>query len=244
MRFLILVIVLALLALPSQAGLADPEHLTIENEGWILHGDRYNASGGVPVAMALLFHNAGANRSDYRRFAKKLAANGITSIAVDLRGHGESTNLDTFDWKIRKNFEINKNTWKDVVATMKLVEADGDLKGLPLIFIGASYSGEKMAEAARNTTLPDLMIEFSPGSFSDASIAMFDPSDIPWLFIRAEKELPFFDPLFNAIRAGSKNAEIWRIAGEGHGTHILNTRPELEDRVISWINNKLISVKN
>lgn len=229
--------IVVLLFVPTSANASEP--ITLHSDGWILKGDRYDATGDAPKAVALLFHNAGKDRTHYKRFATKLADQGITSFAIDLRGHGESTNLDVFDWKVRKNFEINIEAWRDIVALMQLVKADPALADLPLVFVGASYSGEKMAEAARNHALPDLMVEFSPGSFSDASIAMIDPSDIPWLFIRAEKELPFFAPLFEAIRAGSKRAEIWLLPGEGHGMHVLHDRPDLEERLIQWITEKL-----
>jgi len=222
---------------------ADAISITIENDGWILKGDRYDAAGDAPRAVALLFHNAGGNRTEYAAFAGELARNSITSIAVDLRGHGESTNLDTFDWKVRKNFEINVEAWKDIVAAMSYVDSDPTLSLLPLIFVGASYSGEKMVEAATRYRMPNMMIEFSPGSFSDTSIAQIDPSGIPWLFVRAEKELPFFDALFEAIRAGSDNAEIWIVPGKGHGTRILDTRPRLLGRIVSWINEKLKTIK-
>ena len=59
--------ILAIITLFAASVFADSKNITIENEGWILQGDRYNARGGAPKAVALLFHNVGPNRAVYTR---------------------------------------------------------------------------------------------------------------------------------------------------------------------------------
>ena len=125
---------------------------------------------------------------------------------------------------------------------MRSLDEQPEFFELPLIVIGSSFTGEEMVEAAAKTKFADIYIALAPGSFSDESIAAIDPSGVPWLFVRAEIELPFFPALFVAIRDGSKSAEIWLLPGEGHATDLFDHNPELHLRLIDWIVERLPSV--
>jgi hypothetical protein len=99
-----------------------------------------------------------------------------------------------------------------------------------------------MVEAALNTKFADVYVALAPGSFSEESIAAIDPSDVSWLFVRAEIELPFFPELFATIKDGSETAEIWLLPGSGHATDLFDENPELHLRIIDWIAERLPSV--
>jgi hypothetical protein len=113
------------------------------------------------------------------------------------------------------------------------------LTSLPLVVVGSSYTGEEMVQAAADTRFADIYIALAPGSFSEESIAAIDPSEVPWLFVRAEVELPFFPGLFAAIREGSETAEIWTLPGEGHATDLFDHNPDLHLQLIDWIADRL-----
>lgn len=57
--------------------------------------------------------------------------------------------------------------------------------------------------------------------------------------MRAEVELPFFPALFEAIRDGSESAEIWVLPGDGHATDLFDENPNLHQRLLDWINERL-----
>lgn len=214
----------------------------ITNEGWELYGDLGITAEPNAKGFILMFHKAAGNRSEYISMAQKANQADFHSLRVDLRANGESTNLDKFDFEVRKNFEINERAWSDVAAFHKWVKADERFSDLPLIYMGGSYSGEKMVNASDVVGFADAYIEMSPGSFSPESIAKIDQSAKPWLFVRVENELSFFPALYQDIREGSKNAEIIVYPGQsstGHATRLLKSRPEVEDFFLEWIEEAL-----
>ena len=229
---------------------ADDARIEIESEGWVLVGDLVVPDNGAPRAFALLLHKAAGDRSAYEEMSGTLAAGGIASLRIDLRGHGESTNLGAFDPGISRyldeddpaivrNFELIGAGDRDVVSIMGWLDARSELARLPLVVIGSSYTGQEMVEAAEITRFADIYVALAPGSFNAESIAAIDPSGVPWLFVRAEVELPFFPDLFTAIDAGSENAEIWLLPGEGHATDLFDHNPDLHNRLTDWIEERL-----
>ena len=222
--------------------------ITIDSDGWQLKGDL--SVPDSPVAFAVLLHKAAGDRSAYNEMARILAKNGIASIRLDLRGHGQSTNLGSFDptisryldpddERIVRNFDLIRAGDKDILSLMKWLERQDEVRDLPLVVIGSSYTGQEMVEAARESRFADVYIALAPGSFDTESIAAVDPSGVPWLFVRAEVELPFFPDLFDAIREGAKSAEIWTLPGEGHATDLFEHNLGLEQELTDWIKKKL-----
>ncbi len=218
----------------------------IKSDGWRLVGDLTVPETEPTGAVALLLHKAAGNRTAYTAMARALADRGIASLRVDLRGHGDSVNLGKFDPEISRyfdpdepavvrNFSLLRAGDADIVAIRRWLEQQSHLQGLPRVVVGSSYTGQEAVEAAAVTRFADLYVMLAPGSFSKQSIARIDPSGVPWLFVRADKELPFFPGLFDAIRTGSKVAEIWVLPGEGHATDLLDRNPKLIDRIIQWI---------
>ena len=226
----------------------DERIFVLENEGWELFATE-NDAGGEAVAIALLFHGAARDRSRYDHLAALLAETEIASIRMDLRGHGESTNIRTFDFsgfgvlaeddpEVMANRAIIDDGDRDVAALQEWVGQQPDYQDLPLIVLGASYSGEEIAQAGATAGFGDLYVQLSPGSFSEESIAQIDSSGARWLFVRADIERSFFPPLFEDIGDAS-DAEIWVLEGEGHADRLLTSHPELLTRLRDWISARL-----
>jgi len=224
--------------------------IEIASQGWTLIGDLVTPDDQSPVAYALLLHKAAGDRRVYAVMAEALAARGIASLRIDLRGHGESINLGAFDPELSRyvneddpaivrNFELIRAGDRDIVAIMRWLDEHTQLAALPLVVVGSSYTGQEMVEAARATRLADIYVALAPGSFNAESIAAIDPSGVPWLFVRAEIELPFFPALFDAISEGSESAEVWLLPGEGHATDLFDHNPDLHLRLIDWITERL-----
>jgi len=239
-------VLLALCLISTQSN-ADTA-ITIDSDGWQLKGDL--SVPDSPAAFAILLHKAAGDRSAYDEMARILAEKNIASIRLDLRGHGDSTNhgsfdptlsryLDPDDERIVRNFDLIRAGDKDILSLMRWLESQDEFKDLPLVVIGSSYTGQEMVEAARESRFADVYVALAPGSFDTESIAAVDPSGVPWLFVRADVELPFFPDLFNAIGEGAKSAEIWTLPGEGHATDLFEHNVELEHRLADWIKNKL-----
>jgi dienelactone hydrolase len=229
---------------------ADDVRVEIDSEGWILVGDLTTPETTSPSAFALLLHKAAGDREAYDTMAEAMAARGIASLRIDLRGHGDSNNLGAFDPTISRyldeddpaiarNFSLIRSGDRDIVSIMQWLDEQPRLTSLPLVVVGSSYTGQEMVEAAAETRFADIYVALAPGSFSEESIAAIDASEVPWLFVRAEVELPFFPGLFAAIREGSESAEIWVLPGEGHATDLFDHNPNLHIRLIDWITDRL-----
>lgn len=229
---------------------ADDVRVEIDSEGWLLVGDLTTPETTSPSAFALLLHKAAGDREAYATMAEAMAARGIASLRIDLRGHGDSINLGAFDPTISRyrdeddpaiveNFALIGSGDRDIVSVMQWLDEQPRLTGLPLVVVGSSYTGQEMVEAAAETRFADIYVTLAPGSFNEKSIAAVDASEVPWLFVRAEVELPFFPGLFAAIREGSETAEIWVLPGEGHATDLFEHNPDLHLRLINWITDRL-----
>ena len=228
--------------------------ITINSEGWELRGDLRMPAEEDPRAFAVLLHKAAGDRSAYEQMSQTLATDGIASLRIDLRGHGDSINLGAFDPEISRyfdqndpdivaNFEFIRAGDGDVVTVLKWLSEQPEFAELPLIMMGASYTGEEMAQAGSELGYANVYVALAPGNFSENSIAAIDDSGAPWLFVRAEIELPFFPALFEAIDNGSESAEIWVLPGEGHATDLFDENPQLHLRLLEWINGKLSDMK-
>lgn len=223
------------LALVAAAGYSSEEtQVAIESDGWRLVGDlRLPADTERPVPAVVLLHGAARNREAYSDLARQLASHGIASLRLDLRAHGESTNRGRFVPGEEGALALLEGTPRDVVAAHRYLEGLVGIDAARIAFVGASYSGEAMAEAGRRNRKGCAYVALSPGSLSDESIAQIDPSGIPWLYIRSRDEQRVTE-VTEAVQRNSR-AEIWIVPGSAHGSDLLLGAPDLSERVAIWL---------
>lgn len=217
----------------------DNEIVSIHSDGWELKADLKIPEKKGPLPIAVLYNKAFGDRTSYNALQNELAYRGIASLAVDLRGHGESTNLGRFDPEDKESFAILPGTPSDITNVHEWIERDQRFDSLKIAVVSASYSGEYAAQSARDHMYATAYVQLSPGSLSNESIENVDASGSAWLFIRAEVELPFFDKIFKDIEETSKGAEIWLLPGEGHATDLLSMDNDLESRIADWVDQQL-----
>ena len=212
--------------------------VVIENDGWELVGDLRLPVADGPVPAVLMLNKAAGDRTVYRELAEQLASRGIASLRLDLRGHGESTNLGRFVPGEVPHDPLIWDSEADVIAAhrylMDLDAIDSDRIGM----VGGSYSGEEMAEAGRLFQYAQAYVELSPGSFTDESIAAIDTSGVPWLFIASKNERHLKE-ITAAVRAESETVEMIILPGTEHATRILEARPDMAERIAVWLAQRL-----
>lgn len=209
--------------------------IEIESSTWRLVGDYQTTGNPEPQAAVLLLHSAASRRDRFEPLARALAAQGIASLRLDLRGHGESIDQGRFDpSRLPETRHTIVDAPEDVAAALAWLRARSDVDPHRIGVLGSSYSGESMAVAARQGAAARAYVALSPGSFSDESIAWIDSSDTEWWFVRSSREPPFFDDLFAAIEAGSERAEVEQLETHGHGDRLLTTTPRLEPEIVEW----------
>lgn len=97
--------------------------------------------------VVILLHDLGRRKEDFPTFSAKLADAGFGYLALDLRGHGSSTNIE-----VQKNFkktgvdnEFNQMS-RDVTAAIKYLN-DKDIKTGNIYIVGAGLGANVAARA-------------------------------------------------------------------------------------------------
>jgi dienelactone hydrolase len=161
--------------------------VVIASDGWRLAGDFAHADAGVDrQAAVLLLHGAARDRRAYIALARELASRGVSSLRLDLRGEGESTNLGRF--VPGRTNPLLAGAERDIVAGLAWLRARPGINPGRIGVLGASYTGELMAAAARAGSTAASYVALSPGDFSDESMQAIDPSGVPWWFIGSHDE--------------------------------------------------------
>jgi dienelactone hydrolase len=231
-------------SLTVMVGASDAEEssrIEIDSDGWHLIGDLVipDSTGDVPAA--LLLNQAAGNRIAYEDLARLLAARGIASLRLDLRAHGESTNLGQFVPGEADEQDREVMIWSaeaDVKAAHEYLKSHEKIDTGRIAIVGASYSGEEMAEAGRLHDYAQAYVALSPGSFSDESIKSMDESGVPWLFIVSRQDR-FLTNIVANVQSASENTEIVYLPGSVHGTDILELRMDVAERIVAWLVAKL-----
>ncbi len=223
-------------ALPSAK---NTESVSLVVNGWELKADLQLVSSKQKLPAVLLLHKAAGTKDEYIDMSMELAKLGIASLRIDLRGHGLSTNKGSFEEPYRDNRSLLNGTEADVIAAYNWLKQHPAIDPKRIAVVGASYSGERMAIAARSNEYAKAYIALSPGDFSDESIIDIDKNGKPWLFVRAKIERDFFDDLYQGISDLSHTAEIWVIPGKSHATRLLTHDKSLAGRLSLWINKHL-----
>lgn len=228
---------------PTYDVLAQPEsaaetRVVVESQGWHLVGDLLIPETEVPAPAVLLLHQAAGNRTVFRDLAHHLAARGVASLRLDLRGHGESINLGRFVPGQQPRSPLIWDAEPDVTAAHEFLKAHAHIDAGYIGIVGASYSGEEMAEAGRLHGFGQAYVALSPGSFSEESIAGIDSSGVPWLFVASNNER-YLQEITAAVQAQSTTVELLVVPGTAHATNILQAHPEMAERLAVWLAAKL-----
>lgn len=235
---------LILLATLTSFGFAfaeQSERISVHSEGWELIGDLQTPQAPGKVPAVLLLNKAAGNRHVYQELAGHLAERGIASLRLDLRGHGDSTNLNRFVPEKSDAEDREIMIWSseaDVIAAHKFLKTHPRIDPNRIAIVGASYSGEEMAEAARLGEYAQAYVALSPGSFSAESIAAMDKSAVPWLFVVSRHERHLTE-IAASVHNTTKEVEIVYLPGDAHATRILESRHDVAERIAVWLASKL-----
>ncbi len=115
-------------------------------DGWEISAVYQPSKEGKPTV--LLLHDIGKNKNEFATFSGKLQANGIGYLALDLRGHGESVNIGSYEDFAKEGVDndYNKMT-RDVDAAMAFFK-ERNIPEEAIVFIGAGMGANVAAKAA------------------------------------------------------------------------------------------------
>lgn len=190
--------------------------------------------GSLPFG-AVLLHMMPADKSSYDNLAQRLSEIGFYTLAIDLRGHGESGGGDYQKF----TDEQHQKSIFDVIAAVDFLRKQNPEMEIGLV--GASIGANlAMQYAAANTA--SFLVLLSPGlnyrGVETGRLAVAMP-DLPVYFMsalddgRVEGNAAQTETLYNACASQKKTINILRQGG--HGTDMINNNPELANQLVDWI---------
>ncbi|MBM3204579.1 alpha/beta hydrolase [Candidatus Uhrbacteria bacterium] len=178
----------------------------------------------------LLLHMMPADRSSWQELQNRLEDKGMASLAIDLRGHGESEG----------DQEFQAESEKDVEAALVWLEEKGFLHG-QLAMVGASIGANLALQAVANHRDIPKVVLLSPGenyhgvkTFEYAKRLRHEQAALI-AASAVDDEEPF--------QAARKIEELMpgdhivfkMFEHAGHGTNLFKTHPHLIKEVAEWV---------
>lgn len=211
----------------------------------------YAGEGSKNAPAVVLLHMMLAAKESWRNFQEKLAAAGFQSLAIDMRGHGESIlkNGKTIDYKNFSDVEQQEKIY-DVEASVNFLLEQGigleqislagasiganlalqyqsehpEIKASVLLSPGLDYRGVKTEPLARGIAGGQSV--YLAGATEDFRSSGPSCADMA-------------ETLFNLLESENKKLKI--IEGKEHGTDLFITYPELMGEAVEWMKDIYIS---
>lgn len=205
------------------------------SDDWIIAANYWPANGNAVI----LIHKFASDKSEWTSFANELNQKGYAVVALDFRGHGESTsrNGKTVTWQSFTNADFNDMT-KDVAAardwltnkgydSFAIVGAsigantalnyavnDSDVKTIVLLSPGLEYKGIVTNQTIRNFTKPIFIVASNEDTYAARSATILYES------AQGKKEIKLFDNV-------------------GHGVAMFSGT-DLDRLIINWLKDNLV----
>lgn len=194
--------------------------------------------GQTPKAYVLLLHQFTGRKEDYDSFCLELSKNGLGSLALDFRGHGQSAKLNgrtystfspqdfidmTLDAQAGFSYLLDK-----APGASKLVVGASIGANIALIFCSAEPRVAKTALLSPGGIYKGIAINDSAQLYGRRPILVAACSDDSYSS-ESSKTIAA-----DALKAGA-NVTSWLIEGRGHGTGLLS-KEGFSAELIRWLN--------
>lgn len=193
-----------------------------------IHGTLTVPGGAGPHPGVVLLHMLGDNRLVWLQtgFSQALQQNGIASLAVDIRGHGE-TGSDQ-DWALA---EI------DLQNVVNYLSQRPEIESVTAV-VGASIGSNMALITAAN--MPDIQtaVLLSPGlDYRGVTTddRLEDYGERPLLIIASTGDTYAAQSSQTLHDLALGDAELIVYDGSAHGTNIFAAQPELSQTIIDWL---------
>src|SRR5213595_704875 len=226
-------------------------------DGTVLKGTYFPAA--KPGPAVLLYHQSNRTRKEWDMVARQLAAAGINTLTVDVRGHGESGGQES-------RGEARKKQWPlDLDAAFQYLISQSGVSRDVIGIGGAGVIGvENSVETARrHSDQVKSLVLLSGETSRDGMQFLRQASQLPGLFVVADDDE--YPPIVEAMEwlyvtssspgkkfvhysAAQDAPWIWYETSDaskvpvkgGHGTDMFKPHPELPGIIVDWFVTTLI----
>jgi pimeloyl-ACP methyl ester carboxylesterase len=201
------------------------------NDGLQITGTFTEAIGQAPRPGVILLHMLGSDQTAWTVFSKTLAEHGISSLAIDLRGHGD-TGSDP-DWGLAR---------VDLKRVWQYFSSREDISPDQVAFVGASIGSNLALQTAAE--IPDVrgIVLLSPGLDYQGVVtdrAMLEYIGRPALIVVSAEDTYAANSSRTLQQLGGESVMLNLTQDAGHGTNMLENQPELIDQIIAWLKDQL-----
>ncbi len=221
-------LLLALMAaVPSWASQGQNARFKTE-DGWTIAAV-YRAPR-IHRPVAIMVHGVAAGKGEWEPLAVELERRGIGSLAIDLRGHGESLQGPSGKTDFQ-NFDAT-GEWaqaeRDIEAAAAFLKKHG-IAASRIGYIGASIGANLVSSAKPK---PRFLVLLSPGVDYRGVRLASPPKGVPTLVAASPADSYAFESSQD-LTASAKGA-VFLTARQGHGAQMF-ADPEFFQKLIDWI---------
>jgi dienelactone hydrolase len=230
-------IALALLLLSVPAGAAS-QRVTIRTDDGVTLAATWYEPSVRPAPAVILVHMLHRSRRDWEGVATLLASEGIGALAIDLRGHGESSGATGESQQPDYSAMV-----RDVAAARRYLASRSDVQQTHVGIAGASIGANlAVLEAAADPSIGSLAllspsldyrglrIEQAARKYGSRPALLVSSDDDPYA-TRSVKDLK---------KAGGGIRETLLVSHAGHGTTMLGRDADLARALVDWFRRTLL----
>ncbi len=193
-----------------------------------------------PKGAVLLLHGLGTNLDEWYTFGKDLRQKGWTTMAVDLRGHGDSLDLQGEEIRWSEMSDAGRrSTLNDVEAAVHFLKEQAPEAEQNLWILGSSFGASlALIYGAAHPELGGVVL-FSPGinygglktesaaKIFHSAVLMAAAEDNPGAVREATQILAWIP---------SERKKLLTYPKGGHGAELLDNVKGLKEEVLAWLN--------
>lgn len=209
------------------------------SDGIEIVGDYVSAGDAAhPAPVAILLHMYGSNRSSWAPLITPLHEAGFSTLAIDLRGHGESGAPKTESLRKMINAGaavVFRDMSRDVEAARRWLATRDDIDQARVALVGASIGCSVAFNYAVLDVSVDVVVAMTPGTgyFGlDSTIPMREFGSRPVLLMATEHEREACDKLAELNPHATK-----RILGKmtAHGTRMFHAQQGVDQMIADFL---------
>jgi dienelactone hydrolase len=236
--FWILLALSLLVVVPFAEASAGSERVTIRTDDGVSLAATWYEPGPRSAPAVILVHMLHKSRRDWDAVASRLAADGIGALAVDLRGHGESSGGipegDNADYSVLV---------RDVTAARRYLSSRSDVQSSRIGIVGASIGANlAVLEASADPAVASIALLSPSADYRGLRIdaAMKKYGTRPALFIASDDDPYASRSVKELQKSGTGTREVLIVNRAGHGTAMLGRDPDLARSLVDWFHRTLL----
>jgi dienelactone hydrolase len=233
-RRLILLLALAALITTTATAQDRPQRVTFRTDDGVTIAGTWYEPAYRPGPAVVLVHMLQRSKRDWEPMAARLAAAGVGALAIDLRGHGDSSYANSGDGSGYSDMV------QDVRAARRFLAIRPDVIPGRIGIAGASLGANLAALAAADGGFASMAL-LSPsldyrGLRIEASVRKY--GDRPLLLVSSDDD-PYARRSSIDLQKTGTSRELLSLVGAGHGTNMLSRSYELPQALVEFFRRTL-----